>query len=260
MKIVSIALILSSIAFCGITGRAVAAAPPVACFNGHCDTQLDITHADITALLVGCDTAQSGDRVLVNERSQDGVLWTLLGVSPVEEKPINPDMRRMVTSLQRPIPTTYPEVRFRLKPGYYSALTVSVGDCNFGPLPLTTAGASSDRHIILIRQPTSSLPAVDASATGGAYGYAPLPGLQITLTGGSPQQTVVARDEVDPNPLSPLHGEIYMYFFDSVAPGQYSMTVSGFGWAKGLGNVEVSRAGDVVLRYIHGNELGLTGK
>ncbi len=260
MKTFGMALILSSITFCAITGRAVAAAPPVACFDSHCDTQLDITHADITALLVGCDTAQSGDRVLVNGKAQDGTLWTLLGVSPVEEKPLDPHWRSAAARLQLPIPTTYPEVRFQLRPGYYSALTVSVGDCNFDPLPLTTAGASGDRHIILIRQPTPSLPAVDASGTGGAYGYVPLPGLQITLTGGSPQQTFVARDEVDPNPLEPPHGEFYMYFFDSVTPGQYNMAVSGFGWTKGLGNVVVSRAGDVVFRYIHGNELGLPGK
>lgn len=54
-------------------------------------------------------------------------------------------------------------------------------------------------------------------------------------------------------------GEFYMYFVDSVTPGQYTMTVSGFGWTEGLGSVVVSRAGDVVLRYIHGNELGLPG-
>jgi hypothetical protein len=260
MKTFGIALILSTIAFCAITGRAVAVAPPVACLNSHCDTQLDIVHADITALLVGCDTAQSGDRVLVNGRAQDGVLWTLLGVSPVEAKPLPSLWQSAAARLQSPIPTTYPEVRFRLKPGYYRALTVSVGDCNFGPLPLTTADAGGDRHIVLIRQPIPSLPAVDASGTGGVYGYAPLPGLQITLTGGSPEQTFVARDEVDPNPLEPPHGEFYMYFFDSVRPGEYTMTVSGFGWTKGLGSVVVSRAGDVVLRYIHGNELDLPGK
>lgn len=260
MKTLCFALALSMIACCVNPVPAAAAAPPVACFNSHCDTQLDITHADITALLVGCDTVRSSDAVLINGKSQDGVLWSLLGVRPAEDQPIDPMFRLALSKLQQPIPRTYPEVRFRLKPGYYGALRVSVGDCTFGPLPLTTVGASGDRHIILIRQPTPSLPGVEASGMGGVYGYAPLPGLQITLVGASPQQTFVARNEVDSNPLEPQHGEIYMYFFDGVPPGRYTLSVSGFGWTKLLGDVVVSGPGDVELRYIHNNELGLPDK
>jgi hypothetical protein len=136
-------------------------------------------------------------------------------------------------------------------------LTVSVGDCFFGPLPLATTDASSDRHIILIRQPNSALPPTTQTDVGGVYGYAPLPDLQITLTGGVPEQTLLARCEVDPNPLTDPYGEIYTYFFDAVKPGRYTMTVNGYGWTKSLGDVVVSKPGEVVLRYIHDSELGL---
>jgi hypothetical protein len=262
MKLVSVVLAGAIIGLAASMAPiiAAAAAPPVACFNApgvhHCDTMLDITHADITALLVGCDP-QKGDRVLVNGKPEDGELWTLFGVSPAQEKPIDPIWRKMLTPLNRQVPVTYPELRFRLKPGYYNALTVSVGECSFGPIQLTTTDSSGDRHLVLIRQPNSALPYASGDGMGGIYGYAPLPGLQITLTGGEPQQTLVARNEVDSNPLNAPHGEFYMYFFDAVKPGHYTMTVSGYGWTKSLGDVTVSRPGDVVLRYIYDTELGL---
>jgi hypothetical protein len=256
MKIAGLLLIEAIIGFCVLPSAAVAAPPEAGCFNNHCDTELDIMHADVTARLVGCD-ANSGDRVLVNGRPQDGILWTLLGLNPARELLIDPLFRFTLTGMHKPIPTTYPELRFRLKPGYYRALTVSVGDCSFGPLPLATTDSSSARHIILMRQPNSALPPTTQTDAGGVYGYAPLPDLQITLTGGVPEQTLLARDEVDPNPLTDPYGEIYAYFFDAVKPERYSMTVSGYGWTKSLGGVVVSKPGEIVLRYIHNSDLGL---
>lgn len=256
MKVVSL-LPTGAMMCLAVLGLPAAAAPPVAgCFNSHCDTALDIMHADITARLVGCE-AQSSDRVLVNGQPQDGILWTLFGVAPAKELPIDPHFRLMLTVLRKPVPTTYPELRFRLKPGYYNALTVSVGDCFFRPIPLATTDASGNRHIVLIRQRSSVPPSVSQADGGGVYGYAPLPDLQIVLTGGVPEQTLVARDEVDPNPLMDPHGETYMYFFDAVKPGRYAMAVSGYGWTKSVGDVVVTKPGEIVLRYIHDNELGL---
>lgn len=233
-------------------GTPAEASPPIAgCFNGHCDTALDIMHADVTARLVGCDPLIS-DPVLVNGKPPDGILWTLLEVMPAKAIPVDPVFQLAANG---PPPSTYPELRLRLKPGYYGSLTVSVGDCSFGSLPLATAAASGDRHIVLVRQTEPAITSTNQNGAGGVYGYAPLPDLQITLTGGVPERTLVARDEVSRVPFAGAGGERYTYFFDAVKPGRYALTVTGYGWEKSLGEVVVTRPGEMVLRYIRAGEL-----
>jgi hypothetical protein len=204
-------------------------------------------HADITASLIGCNP-QKNDLVLVNGKRQDGILWTLFGIEPATVKSVDAGFSKALTLMHRPLPTTFPEVTFRLKPGYYSGLTLSVGKCSFGPFSLATTDASGDRHLILVEGRGTA-----ASGLAGVYGYMPLPDLQIVLHGGTPEETLVARDEIDPNPF----GDMYMFFFDAVKPGRYTLSVSGIGWEKSLGEVVVDKPGDLVLRYIHDSELGL---
>jgi hypothetical protein len=253
-----LAIMLASVVICVLacSTPVLADVPPAPCdANTHCDTLLDIMHADITAILVGC-AAKKEDRVLINGKPEDGILWTLFGLTPAQGKPIDPEIATILKPMQKPNPVTYSELRFRLKPGYYSALSVSVGDCLFDSIPLTTTNASADRHIVLVKRSNASLQSVSGEGLGGVYGYAPLPGLQIALVGGNMDRPLVARNEVDYNPFESPHGETYMYFFDAVKPGHYTMTVSGYGWTKSIGEVVVSGPGDVVLRYIHSEELG----
>lgn len=224
-------------------------APFVACFDSHCDTALDIDHADITASLVGCDV-QKNDRVLVNHRSEDGILWALFGVSPRYETADVPvprdqrDLNGLIAGLNRRPQSSLPEVRFRLKPGYYNALTVSVGPCSFGPFPLVAASFYGDRHIIIAAQHEPATQNASSGELAGVYGRLPDRDLHVMLTGGSPKITLTAVNEQ------------FMYYFDGVKPGSYTLSVGGSGWAKSLGDVTVSSPGELVFRYIHDEEIG----
>jgi hypothetical protein len=236
-------MIITLIALFGRGAASAQTAPPVACFNNHCDTELDISHADITARLVGCNVRKD-DRVLVNGKRQDGIIWSLYSVVPARVKPVEPAFESLMAGMQKPM--TLPEVSFRLKPAYYSGLKLMVGACSFGPFPLATT-ASGDRDLLLVEGRGTA-----ATGAGGVYGYMPLPGLQIVLRGTS-EETLVARDEIAPSPF----GDKYMFYFDAVKPGRYTLIVYGVGWEKSLGEVVVDKPGEMVLRYIHDSEVGL---
>lgn len=244
------AALFGAVLACSARERAFAqAAPTVACFDAHCDTQLDIMHANITASLIGC-SPQKSDLVLVNGKRQDGILWKLVGIAPATAKSLDARWSEALAIMHRASPMTFPTVIFRLKPGYYRSLTLSVGKCSFGPFSLATtdSGASGDRHLILVEGRGTA-----ASGVGGVYGYMPLPDLQIALHGVTSGETLVARDEIDPSPL----GDTYMFFFDAVKPGRYTLSVSGVGWERSLREVVVDKPDDLVGLYIHDSELGL---
>jgi hypothetical protein len=238
-----------------VAGAAAAASPeptPTPVPPPHLDTILDINASTIVASLVGCD-AKKGDKVLVNGQPQDNAHWDLRSLTPSEEKPLNAADARAVSSLMPSKPRTLPDLQLRILEGYYESLTISVGDCTFGPIPLIADGT---RHVTLLRSKLVSENKDISAPVAGVFGDIPLPDLQVTLTGGPLRETLAARNETNLN----MFGDIYSYYFDAVKPGRYTLTVHGFGWSKTLGDVFVDRPGARVLRYIHPDEIGLPGR
>ena len=223
----------------------------------HFDTQLDILHADVLAQVVGCDV-RANDGVLVNGKKPDGDSWELLGVSPAKAKPV----LRSFTPLLKAVggaPLSPPELDFRLKPGYYEHLKLDVGGCSFEEFPLIASDLYGTRHITILAKTAFSTRAdsarTSAAETGhltGIFGHMPLPDLQVVLTNSTTGSAFVARNEND----SDFLGNRYLYYFDSVPPGHYSLNVIGFGWTENLGDVDLTRSG-VAQRDISPEDLGL---
>jgi len=207
------------------TVRPAPKAPVVACFDNHCDTQLEIIHVDVTAILVGCD-AHERDPVVVNGSPEDGVRWSLIAIQPA--------MTRLPA-----------QVRLRIMPGYYNGLTLTVGDCSFAPMPLAT-GDLAPREITLTQNAPNTVPPTPNPDLSGVYGYLPSSSLRVSLKsyGSEPIAALVV----------PYEGR-GMFYFDAVVPGTYVMTVSGPGWSKSLGEVVVEKPGDLVMKYVHEDDL-----
>ena len=202
--------------------------PAAASAGTYYDTPLDIDHAEITASLVGCNPRKN-DLVLVNGKLPDHELWEFHKIVPADSAPSH-----------------MPQVFFRIKPGYYQHMTLSVGRCSFGPFPLATADTYGDRHLLLTEARGTA-----ASDSAGVYGFMPLQRLKVVLRGDGPADVLVAKDEVVPGDMR----EMYRFYFDAVRPGRYVLTVYGDGWQKSLGTVVVDKAGQLISRDIASGEL-----
>ena len=87
----------------------------------------------------------------------------------------------------------------------------------------------------------------------GIFGDIPLGDLQVVLLSGDSKLFYVARTEDD----SDFLGHHYAFFFDAVKPGQYTMSVVGFGWSKNLGEVTVPLLSDPIYKHISFQDIGM---
>jgi hypothetical protein len=199
--------------------------PYVACFGSHCDTQLDVSHSDITASLVGCD-AHEDDSVSVNGLAEDGILWSLIGIRPATA-------------------SSPAQIVLRLMPTYYNGLTLTVGKCSFPPEPLATSELDAREIVLKANAPNAVVPTPRPNLAG-VYGFLPSANVRVYLqsAGSEPIAAIVVP-----------HEGAGMFYFDAVMPGTYVMTVSGDGWSKSLGEIIVDKPGDLVMKYVHGTEI-----
>jgi hypothetical protein len=199
--------------------------PYVACFGSHCDTQLDISHSDITASLVGCD-AHEDDAVSVNGLAEDGIQWSLIGIRPATA-------------------SSPAQIVLRLMPADYNGLTLIVGKCSFPPKPLAVSELDT-REIVLKANASDAAEPTPRPNLAGVYGFLPSSNVRVYLqsAGSEPITAIVVP-----------HEGAGMFYFDAVIPGTYVMTVSGDGWSKSLGEIIVDRPGDLVMKYVHGSEI-----
>jgi len=217
----------------------------------HGDTQLDISHAWITATVVGCDV-KTTDKVLVNGKAADGINWDNPQIVPAHPTKIPQFAAQLLKMGQHSAPTTLATLSFRLRPDYYRALDVTVGTCSLQPVPLIAADFYSARRITLVAKPQSS-PAKPKSTTG-LYGEIPLLDVQVWLIGLDTASSYTARNEDNSDVLGPH----YMYFFDSVAVGRYKLVVKGFGWERDLGEISLKEPETATFREITAEQVGLT--
>jgi hypothetical protein len=218
----------------------------------HGDTELDVSHAWITASIVGCDV-KATDKILVNGKAADGINWDNPQIIPAHPMELSPPDKALqaLRRLNLKPPMTLPVVSIRLMPGYYRAFSLSIGNCTLQPIPLIAANVYGERRITLIAQQTNQK--TTTSTVPGLYGGLPLRDIQVWLVGVGTLNSYVARNEDDTD----FFGYHYMYFFDSVAPGRYRLIVKGFGWERDLGEVTMQQAKDATDREITAEELGL---
>jgi hypothetical protein len=221
------------------------------------DTALDISHAVIVASIIGCNI-HTDDLVLVNGIPANGVLWDRPHIVPKGNETVTPVESRLLEGLNQKPPEILPTVSFRLKPGYYN-FALSVGRCSSKPFPLVAADFFGYRHISVIMTPSpveeSSKVAIGGTPADstGVFGDIPLSDLQVVLSDDDSKSFYVARTEDE----SSFLGHSYSFFFDAVKPGQYTMSVVGFGWSRSLGEFEVPLAGNPLFRHISLRDIGL---
>jgi hypothetical protein len=215
------------------------------------DTQLDVSHAWITATVAGCDV-KTTDKVLINGKAADGINWDNPQIVPAHPTKIPQFATRLLEMGQHSPPTTLATLSFRLKPDYYRALDVTVGTCSLQSIPLIAADAYSARHVTLVTKPKSTQP--KPNSVTGLYGGIPLLDVQVWLVGLGTANSYTARNEDNSDPLGPH----YMYFFDSVAVGRYKLVVKGFGWERNLGEISLKEPETSTFREITAEQIGLT--
>jgi hypothetical protein len=236
---------------CAVFGLAFPGGNAVAQVPLHADTQLDVSHAWITATIVGCEV-KTTDKVLVNGKASDGFNWDNPQTVPAHPTEIPPFAAHLLKIGQHSTPTTLATLSFRLKPDYYRALDVTVGTCSLQPIPLIATDVYSARHITLVAKPKSSQP--KPNSVTGLYGGIPLLDVQVWLVGLGTANSYAARNEDNSDVLGPH----YMYFFDSVAVGRYKLVVKGFGWERDLGEISLKEPETATFREITAEQLGLT--
>ena len=217
------------------------------------DTMLDISHSYVIASIIGCDV-HSGDRVLVNGSAADGVAWDRLEIIPAMQVQQSQLALGLLRGMGKQPTNTLPQLKFRLKPGYYRELALSVGDCLLLPIPLVASDFYGLRHVTLLARSLS--PQQDTALTAsssGVYGEVPILDLQVYLVNTASSNSYVARNEDD----SDLLGPHYMFFFDSVIAGTYRFVVKGFGWEKDLGAITVAQTDQPIFKSIAFTDLGL---
>ena len=217
------------------------------------DTILDANGDYIAASIVGC-AVRNTDRVLVNGLPEDGVNWDRLSIDTQRTIPLSSAELKLARAASATPAIVRPIVAFRLKPGYYN-FTLSVGDCSSAPFPLIALDGYGDRHItVWLSNSNAQTPSRNyvETETAGLVGSVPIDDLQVTLTGRDVSQVYVARVESYDNFL----GNHYMYFFDGVSPGQYTLTVSGLGWKRALGAADLTMPGKVVHKDIPSTDTG----